>query len=498
MKKFLCAVLCVAFALSCMVGLTACNKKDKVIMLWGPEEQRDIYLKWANQFKEENAEALEGWTFDFAGSGDAGAYGNMSVDPTKGAAVYSFANDQMANLANLNALSPLSGSDLEWAKENNITAAVEATKLGEKYMAYPLQADNGYFMYFKKSAFEGTSVWDAEKGTLKEGYTFRDLYAALDEKGLDTAQVSWPFGDSWYVSGIFFAVGGDYDVQYDSEGKQTSASCSFGYTLPEGKTNYKDGDFTLGETAVQCMRNTFLNKDGTINKHFAYTDSDKVAYNDYVSTYTNPENPQAQEKPLVATINGTWKASELQKHWGDDYCATYLPMLEDDADNAYAMRTFAGYKHLGVNPMCEFAQADPNNIVILHKLAQYLSSKDAQLERYAKSNAGPSNKEALADSKVASDVALVALNKQYDRVCTYPAGTALKDANGDSLGGKVIGNGTGMRVQDSVPANYWTPITSFAQTMWQEYSSGTLNKFSDKELHRTLAQLQMDIEAAAQ
>ena len=106
----------------------------------------------------------------------------MSIDPTKGAAIYTFANDQMANLANLNALSPLSGADLEWAKANNIEAAVEATKLGDKYMAYPLQADNGYYMYYNRSAFEGTSVWDAEKGDLKEGYTFRDLFNALDEK----------------------------------------------------------------------------------------------------------------------------------------------------------------------------------------------------------------------------------------------------------------------------------------------------------------------------
>lgn len=499
MKKIISVILCVVTILSCMACLSACTKKDRVIMLWGPEEQRDLYLQWAEEFKALHADELKGWTFDFAGSGDAGAYGNMSVDPTKGAAIYTFANDQMANLANLNALSPLSGSDLAWAQENNIAAAVEATKLGDKYMAYPLQADNGYFLYFKKSAFEGTSVWDSETGTLKADYTFRDLYAALDEREeTKNALVSWPFGDSWYVSGVFFAVGGDYEVNYDSEGKQTSASCTFGYTQPAGTTSYTDGDFTLGRTAVQCMLNTFLNADGTVNSHFKYTDSDKAAYNDIVSTFTNPDNPQCQETPIVATINGTWKASELQKNWGDDYCATYLPMLEDNDGNLYAMRTFAGYKHLGVNPMCEFAQADANNIVLLHQMAQYMSGKAAQVQRYEVANAGPSNKEALADEKVSSDVALVALNKQYDRECVYPAGTALKDADGNSLAGKPVGNGLGMRTQDSVPANYWTPITNFAQTMWQEYSAGSLNKFSEDELNRTLAQLQMDIEAAAQ
>lgn len=500
MKKIISMVLGIIMIATCLFSLCACSGGSKVIMLWGPEDHRELYLKWAEEFKAQHPDELKGYTFDFAGNGDAGAYSNMSIDPTKGAAIYTFANDQMANLANLNALSPLSGSDLEWAKANNIEAAVEATKLGEKYMAYPLQADNGYYLYYNKEAFEGTSVWDAEKGDLKEGYTFRDLYAALDEKtdNWKNGLVSWPFGDSWYVSGVFFAVGGDFDVKYDSEGKQVSASCSFGYTLPEGKTNYRDGDYTLGEIAVQCMLNTFRNADGTINPHFKYTDGDKVPYNDTVSTFTNPENPQCQETPFAACINGTWKAAELHKNWGDNYAATVLPMVEDDAGNKYAMRTFAGYKHLGVNPMCEFAQKKPENIVLLHQLAQFLSDKEAQIDRYHRTGAGPSNKAALADPTIASDTALVALNAQYARTCMYPEGTTLKDTQGNSLAGKPVGNGLGFRVQDSVPANYWTPISNFAQTMWQEYSSGTLNAFSQKNLHKTLAQLQMDVEAASQ
>ena len=164
MKRVLSFLLVAALIISCAVSLSACGGGSKVIMIWGPEEQRELYLQWAEEFKEMHPDELKGYTFDYAGSGDAGAYSNMSIDPTKGAAIYTFANDQMANLANLNALSPLSGSDLEWAKANNIEAAVEATRLGEKYMAYPLQADNGYYMYYNKAAFEGTSVWDAERG----------------------------------------------------------------------------------------------------------------------------------------------------------------------------------------------------------------------------------------------------------------------------------------------------------------------------------------------
>ncbi len=498
MKRTLSLLLVLVMVLSMVAVLSGCSTKEKVIMLWGPEEHRDIYLKYANQFKEQNPDAFKGYTFDFAGSGNAGAYANMSVDPTKGAAIYSFPNDQMANLANLNALSPLGQSDMAWNRENNSAASIEAGKLGEKYMAYPLQADNGFFMYYRKDVFEGTSVWDAEKGTLKEGYTFRDLYAAIEEKGgsFANAKVSWAFGDSWYVSGVFFALGGDYEVVYNSEGKQTSASCNFTYTLPEGVTNWKDGDYTLGETAVELMLNTFMNADGTLNPHFLYTDSDKVPYNDTVSTYTNPANPQAQETPLVATVNGTWKYNELLTNWGEENLgAAPLPMLEDNEGNKYAWKTFAGYQLLGVNPLCEFVQDNPENITILHQLAQYISDCEAQLERFNASGAGPSNLKALENEAVKNNVALQALNAQYARECVYPAG--------HEKAGQPIGNGLGMRVQDSVPANYWTPIANFAQVMWQEYSAyltegKALSTFSASKLHRTLADLQAQIEQSTQ
>lgn len=486
-KRLICALLVLTLVASCLFVLSAC-KKDKVIMLWGPEEQRELWLQYANEFKEAHPDEFAGYQFDFAGSGDAGAYGNMSVDPTKGAAIYSFANDMMANLANLNALSPLAGSDLEWSIANNSAASVEATKLGDKYMAYPLQADNGFFMFYNKSYFVGTSVWDAEKDDLKEGYTMRDLYAALDENSANAgAKVMWPAGDSWYISGIFFGVGGDYEVVYDEHGKQQSASCNFAYTLPDGETDYENGDFTVGYAATQAIKNTWANADGTINSHFLYPGN--TGYNDIVSYYTDPNGSYAST-PLVATINGTWKASQLKERWGDDYRATVLPMVEDDAGNKYAWKTFAGYKHLGVNPLCEFVQDDAANIEILHQLAQYLSGKAIQIDRYTQFNAGPSNKEAQADDAVKTDIALVALNAQYDRVCVYPAS--------HKLAGQNVGNGLGFRVQDSVPANYWTPIENFGKNLYTEYEAGKLDNFSASKLKRTLGSLQYSIESSAQ
>lgn len=510
-KRLLSIVLCLVLVASCVAVLAACGSEETVIMLWGPEEHRDLYLKWAEEFRSQHEDVFKNCKFDFAGSGDAGAYGNMKVDPTMGAAIYTFANDQMANLSNIGALSALTDSDVEWALENNIESAVAATKLGGKYLAYPLQADNGYYLYYNKDAFRGTSIWDTTNDCIKEDFTFREMYAALDERAAmadgskwGNGKVTWALGDSWYVSGAFFAVGGDYDVQYDADGKQQSATCSFGYTLPAGETSYKKGDYSLGYAAVECLVNSFTNTDGKVNKHYYYTDGDKAPLNDYITLHIDENNPAAREEPLAAAVCGTWKATEIAEKWGNDYAATWLPMLEDNSGNRYAFKNFAGYKNLGVNPLCEFATANETNIEVLHEMAKYFTSKEAQLDRYEATGAGPSNKEALQDSRVASDVALIALNKQYDRVCTYPAGTTLKDADGNSLAGKPVGNGLGFRVQDSVPANYWTPIQNFGNKLWQEYNAFTtdntpLSTFapgSDK-LKKELALLQSDISSAA-
>ena len=105
MRKILSILLIAALVVSCAVSLSACSGGSKVIMIWGPEEQRELYLQWAEEFKELHPDELKGYSFDYAGSGDAGAYSNMSIDPTKGAAIYTFANDQMANLASRQALS---------------------------------------------------------------------------------------------------------------------------------------------------------------------------------------------------------------------------------------------------------------------------------------------------------------------------------------------------------------------------------------------------------
>ena len=511
MKKTLCILLAVLLIAVSVVTLVACddNKEEKVILIWGPAEHESIYLKYAEQFKEAHADELKGYKFQYEGSGDAGAYSAMNIDPQRGAAVYTFANDQTANLRNLKALAVLDETQLAWSREHNSETAVEATKLGDQYVAYPLQADNGYFMYYNKDAFKGTSVWDSTKDGLKDGYTFRDLYAALDERGQQAGgemwangKVTWAMGDSWYMSGIFFSVGGDYEVIYDSKGAQVGADCWFGYTLPEGQTGWQNGDYTVGYDAYEAAKNTITisNTDNRVNPHYAYTDGDKQGLNDYIDLHINPDNEVYKTAPLAAAVCGTWKASQIQQAWGENYAATVLPTLETDDGERFQMKNFAGYKNLGVNPLCSYVAdgvdyADKQaRLALMHEFAQFLCGKEISLERHDATGAGPANKEALADPSVVADLALIALNAQYAMVCKYPANYSV-----EKLRGQLVGNGVGYRNQDSVPANYWTPIQEYGQLMFTEFDSGKFDAFSTRAaIKNKLSELQAAIAQAAQ
>lgn len=467
-------VLCGALLLSASFTLVGCNKDDNVIMIWGPEEHRAMYTELAEQFKKENPSCNA--RFEFAAQGDAGAYANMSIDPQAGGSIVSYPNDQLNNLNRIGAVAPILGENLTWIKEKNTEATVEAGKIGDTYYGYPIQGDNGYYMYFNRDAFINTSVWDTATDSLKNDYTFRDLYKALDEKGGKWAngQVSWAIGDSWYVSGVFFGAGANYDVRYNEEGEQIASTNTFGF---EGE-DMKTGDFTKGLHAVEALKNSFTTEDGKLSPHYMYSDADKAALNDNISKYKTDA-----EKPLAAVICGTWKAKEIQEAWGDNYDATLLPMLEGKDGVKFRMKTFAGYKLLGVNPLCKYASKSEENLMMLHKAARFFSDYDSQIKRYDITGAGPSNKEALASEKISKDVALQALNAQYDVACT--------DAKGQD-------NGKGYRSQDSVPQNYWTPIQAFGAALYNEVTSGKGTQFNTEANTKiTLAQLQADISAAS-
>ncbi len=472
MKKSLKAVTFSSIGLLAItVGsiLASCDNRPEII-IWGAGDHEDLYREYAQQYAEENQWDVR---FTVAGQGDSGAYSAMSTDVTKGAAVFTYANDMLVNLNRIGALAPLRGDNLTWAQENHVEVALETGKLGDTYYGYPVSADNGFFMFYNQDAFEGTDVWDATTNDLKEGYTFLDLYKALDQKGGDwaDAKVTWAMGDAWYISGVFFGAGGDYEIIYDDEGNIESSDCWFAYEVDEeGKE-----DYTIGYRASEMMKNTIM-QDGKVSSHYLYSDASSTHLNDNItagipSIDANGNVTQPTKFKVAAAISGTWKTKEIKKAWGDDARATVLPALEDDEGNKYDFYSFSGYKLMGVNPMCSYARESAENLQRLHDFAKYLTDVEVSLARYNATGLGPSNIEARKDKAVAEDFGLAALTEQY-----------------------AIAN----HVQSSVPANYWTPIQNFGAGMYTDLLAGGTKYTQKASLAKELKQMQLQIEGAVQ
>ena len=471
--------LSILFMPACVGCLTSC--KDKYdIWIWGPENHRNVYMTAIKNYKKEHPDFK--YSVGFADKGDAGADGNVQKDVESAGSIIALPNDELVTFRRIGALSPLLEADEDWAFEHHVEAAVEATKIGEKYMAYPISADNGFVFVYNKDAFENTSMWDAENDNLKvdENYTFRNLFKALEDTGdqadfkwASGGKVIWPIGSAWYESGVFFATGCDYSVEYDEKGEQKSVWCNF-------------GDPDKGLEALRCMVNTATGTDGKWSKHFVFTDDADPAYNDYVTAHVNNK-----EEPLAGIV--TWNNTDLRKAWGDDYRAQILPALSSDVENTclkheagespkeYTWRSFSGFKLLCVNPFSRFARQG-DNVEILHELAKYLAGKDVSLLRYEATQLGPSNKEAAADPEVAQDKFLDALNEQFSL-------TEIDPETGEE---KVIG----CRTQDNTPKNFWTPIARVGKAVWETFDQGKGPLTSISAAQAFLKQVEDDIKSS--
>jgi len=439
-------------AVSAMLGMqmTSCGETD-VVNIWGPSEHEQVYLDAAAKYKEAHPEFKA--EVKFANLGDAGANGNISKDIETAGEIYTFPNDQLIDLKSMGALCKLPAAKAQSIKENHVAAAVSSAKVGDDYYAYPVTADNGFVFIYNKDAFKDTKVWNSQKNGLKDGYTFRELFAALDERGAQAGHEKWangtciwPCGTAWYQCGMYFAVGSDYDVKFDESGKQLESTCNFAYDLlDDGSKNYE-----RGFEAIRCMVNSYTNEDGTVNKHFVYTDDG--TYN----AYANNNSAADCTEPLAGIV--CWNNGNLLTNWGDDYACEVLPTLVAQcaqyggSGKKYTWRSFSGFKLMGVNPYSVYARKSEECLLQLHDFAEYLTGYEASIARFEVSNSGPSNIDAKNDAKVQTSPFLTALNKQYD----------IKDQFGNP----------GYRVQDCVPQNFWTPIANLGNGVFNYVNAG--------------------------
>ena len=161
---------------------------DVTLTMWGAEEDQELLRTIADNFIKEYGNYGGKITINLGAQSEKEAKDTVLTDPTAAADVYAFADDQLNELVQAGALQEvqLNADDI---KSRNTAASVDAATLNGKLYAYPLTADNGYFMFYDKSFFTEDDVKSLD--------TMMEKAAAAGKK------VSMDVANGWYLYSFY-------------------------------------------------------------------------------------------------------------------------------------------------------------------------------------------------------------------------------------------------------------------------------------------------------
>lgn len=347
MKKTLSLMLCLAL----LLGAPALSLAETVTLkVWGPQEEQALLNDLSEAFQAENPDI--DWDISFGVVGEPDAKARYLEDPAAAADVFAFANDQLIDLVNADALYEVT-RNLDAVIAANSAGSIESATLNDILYAYPMSADNGYFLYYDSSVLSEEDVQSLD-----------GILAKANEAG---KKVFMDVSNGWYVASFFLGAGCTLDL--DEDGNQT---CDFN----------NEAGVAAGEAIrAFCADPAFLTGD------------------DSVLTGGMGDS-------ICAGVSGTWNSEAMKEQLGDNYAATKLPTFTVDGEQVQ-MGSFIGTKLVGVNTQTEFP-------VEAMMLAEYLTNEASQLKRFEVRGIGPSNTNVANSEAVQANEALAALSLQSE------------------------------------------------------------------------------------
>lgn len=276
------------------------------------------------------------------------------TDVTAAADVYAFADDQITELVKAGALQEVSMGYTYDVKAANASGAVDAATVDGKLYAYPMTADNTYYLFYDKSVFSEDDVKSLDK--------------MIDVAGAAGKKIGFEFGNAWYLYGWFAGAGLD------------------AYLGSDGNTNVCNWNSGAGPDVAQAIMDYCAG--GVL-----------VNSTDDGSSVTG-----VKEGTYAAVVNGIWNSPQFQEAWGDNFGAAKLPEFTANG-NTYQMNSYFSCKLVGVNPHSE-------NVGWAMVLAEYLTDESAQVKRFEKVGWGPSNSKAAASDAVQASADIAAISAQ--------------------------------------------------------------------------------------
>lgn len=360
------------------------------LKVWSEEDNFDMLNQMIDSFKQKYAGEAK-FEITLEQNADSDTKDALLGDIHNGADVFSFADDQLSAMVAAGALYPVPNADE--VKNANLEEAVSAASINDTLYAYPMTADNGYFLYYDKNVLSDTDV-----------QTMDGILAALDAAG---KSFSMELNSGWYLYSFFGNTGLEFGINDD------------------GVTNYCNWNSTDGAIKGIDVAQSILNI--TTNPAFiSQPDGDFVT--------------GVQNGTIGAGISGVWNAVSIKEAWGDGYGAVKLPTYTV-AGQQIQMSSFTGYKMMGVNTYSKYPEWAA-------KLADWLTNEENQTIRFEERNQGPSNTNAAASDAVKQVPAIQAVIAQSEFGKLQRVGNSYWDACsafGDTM---AAGNPSGQDLQE--------------------------------------------------
>lgn len=326
------------------------------LTVWGAEEDQELLAEIVEGFKAEYAGKAD-FEITISPESESTSKETLLGDVENGADVFAFVDDQMMALVAAGALIPVENADK--VAETSNAGAVAAATVNDTLYAYPMTADNGYFMYYNKEYFTESDV-----ATL-------DGMLAVAEAAEKKIVMDW--GSGWYLYSFFGNTGLTVGLSDD------------------GITNYCTWNSTEGDIKGTDVAQAMLNISASPG---------------FQSMGSSEFLAGVQDGSVIAGVSGVWDATTIEAAWGKNYGAVKLPTYTC-AGKQVQMASFAGYKMVGAN-----AYSDQPYWSM--KLAEWITNEENQNLRFEKRSQGPANLNAASSSAVQESPAIKAILAQSE------------------------------------------------------------------------------------
>ena len=397
---FLAAMLCAIFIAGCAGGGSS-NTTNSTggavsgtvdLVVWGGEEDEKLMNQIIRSFEREYQGQAD-FNITFAVQGESNCKDKLIGGLEEGADVFTFADDQLNALAAAGALNPVENA--AQIREQNLSAAVSAASVGDDLYAYPLTADNGYFMYYNKKYFSEEDVRTLEKM----------LQIAAEHR----KKLTMDWSSAWYVYSFFGNTGLKVGLNDD------------------GITNYCTWNSRKGKVKGVDVAEAML----------------RIAKSSGFSNKTDTEFVEGvKDGSVIAGISGVWNAVAIKKAWGKNMGAAKLPVYTC-AGQKIQMASFSGCKLIGVNAYSKQYQW-------ASRLAEWITNEENQALRFQERGQGPANIRASETSAVRDSPAINALLEQSEFSQLQRVGGKYWDPVADFAKNLAAGNPSGKSLQQQM------------------------------------------------